>query len=198
MFSSDFPPLDLGNPHDYHRWVWWWFGGIFHVFVYFLFLKNKTGFLGIIGQVRVSSHVFSCLILVFLGVLCRREVVCTMLEFFWVLFLVNPHNNPVQDETGDGRKFLSRRFTFLESPIFLVLKMNLPTTSLKSVWDTKVFQPSLEPPNRGKTRTSPDSNYYLRTWVEYKNFYDELSWVDHREGYSYSTQERGYSTHVFE
>ncbi len=52
----------------------------------------------------------------------------------------------------NGRKFLSHQFTFLESPIFLDLKMNLPITSLKPVsWSTNVFQPSLEPPNRGKT-----------------------------------------------
>ncbi len=33
-----------------------------------------------------------------------------------------------------GRKFLSHQFTFLETPIFLDLKMNLPVTSLKPVF----------------------------------------------------------------
>ncbi len=36
-----------------------------------------------------------------------------------------------QATTWSGRKFLSHQFTFLEPPIFLNLKMNLPATSLK-------------------------------------------------------------------
>jgi hypothetical protein len=54
------------------------------------------------------------------------------------LFKVRTEGKPKCDRKGTtaeagviGRKFLSHQFSFLEPPIFLDLKMNLPATSLK-------------------------------------------------------------------
>jgi hypothetical protein len=47
----------------------------------------------------------------------------------------------------------------------------------------------------------PWSNDYLSTWVEYRNFYEFLWWVEFsrwQQRYSYSTQEPGHSTRVLE
>ena len=58
-------------------------------------------------------------------------------------------------QTFPGQKFLTHQFTFLDPPIFLALKLILPTTSLKPAFLThQCFRPSLEPPNRGKAKGS--------------------------------------------